>query len=114
MATTTTTTEPLPVPCGPYLQALLVRAAESLDHTLIPDWDAEGRRNLQLLREGRLQAYWTGRSKHRRHLARCEFMAISALMNLRCEARGPLWANTDAGDALRLADAIQEGRCALW
>lgn len=110
----TTTTEPLPIPCGPYLQALLVRAAEGLDHKLIPDWDAEGQRNLQRLRQGRWQPYWTGRSKHRRHLSRCELMAISALINLRGEAQGPLWANTDAADAQRLADAIREGRCAIW
>lgn len=110
---TTTTTEATPIPCGPYLQALLTRAAEALDYSLIPAWDTAGQRNLQGLRQGRWQPYWTG-GQHRRHLSRTDLMACSALLNFAAEAQGPAWANTEASDARRLALAIREGRCAVW
>jgi hypothetical protein len=112
MATTTTTTDVSPLPCGPYLQALLTKAAESLDHSQIPAWDEEGRRNLHGLRQGRWQPYWTGRRG--RHLSRTDVMACAALASLAAAASGPAWANTEAADAQRLADAIREGRCAVW
>jgi hypothetical protein len=108
-----TTTEAMPTPCGPYLQALLTKAAEGLDQSLIPAWDAEGLRNLQGLRQGRWQPYWAG-SRGRRHLSRTDLMACSALLNLAATAEGPAWASTEASDARRLADAIREGRCAVW
>lgn len=108
--------ESLPMLCSPYLQALLVRAAESLNQeALISGWDEQGRRLLQLLHEGRICVYWTMRSGgRRRHLARSDFMAIAALMNLRDAASGPLWADTEASDAQRLANAIEQGRCAVF
>lgn len=109
---TTTTTEATPIPCGPYLQALLTRAAEALDYSLISAWDTAGRRNLQGLRQGRWQPYWIG--GRRRHLSRTDLMACSALLNFAAESKEPAWANTEASDARRLADAIQEGRCAVW
>ena len=108
-----TTTEAMPTPCGPYLQALLTKAAEGLDQSLIPAWDAEGLRNLQGLRQGRWQPYWAG-SRGRRHLSRTDLMACSALLNFAATAKGPAWANTEASDARRLAEAIQGGRCAVW
>jgi hypothetical protein len=107
-----TTTETMPTPCGPYLQVLLTKAAEALDYSQIPAWDAEGQRNLQGLRQGRWQPYWTGRG--RRHLSRTDVMACAALASMAAAASGPAWANTEAADAQRLADAIREGRCAVW
>ena len=109
---TTTTTEAKPTPCGPYLEALLIRAAEALDHQLIPAWDDAGRLELSSLRSGQVRPWWTG--GRRRHLARTDYMAISALLSFAAEAQGPAWANTEASDARRLADAIREGRCAVW
>lgn len=109
---TTTATDAAPLPCGPYLQALLVKAAEGLEMNGIPDWDEEGRRNLYGLRIGRWQPYWV--STRRRLLSRTDEMARAALLTLAASAKGPAWANTEAADAQRLADAIREGRCAVW
>jgi hypothetical protein len=106
-------TAAMPIPCGPYLQGLLTRAVDRLDAQTIPAWDEEGRRNLHRLRQGHCLPYWTG-SRGRRHLARIEFLAAAALTALASEAQGPAWANTEAADAQRLADAIHEGRCAIW
>ena len=81
-----TTTEAMPLPCGPYLQALLVRAAHALDASLIPDWDETGMRNLQGLRAGKWQPYWL--SSKRRHLSRTDEMACAALIARGCGCRG--------------------------
>jgi hypothetical protein len=112
--TTTTTTTPAaePIPCGPYLQVLLTRAADALDHSLIPAWDEQGLRDLHGLRQGRWQPYWT--STRRRLLSQTDEMACAALMSFAATAQGPAWANTEADDARRLALAIREGRCAIW
>jgi hypothetical protein len=105
---TTTATDAAPLPCGPYLQALLVRAAEALEMSLIPDWDEEGRRNLYGLRTGRWQPYWV--STRRRLLSRTDYMACSALLN---------WAavtddREQASAARLLADEVQRGLVAVW
>lgn len=109
----TTTTDAMSLPCGPYLQNLLVRAAEALEPSDIPAWDEDAGRNLQRLLQGRWLPYWTG-STRRRHLSRGEQMALAALTTFSSKAQGPAWANTEASDARRLADAIREGRCAIW
>jgi hypothetical protein len=105
--------EAMPLPCGPYLQALLVKAAEALDYSEIPSWDTEGQRNLHGIRQGIWQPYWTAR-QGRRHLSRTDAMACAALESLAAAANGPAWADTEASDAQRLAVAIREGRCAVW
>lgn len=106
--TTTTTAAAMPIPCGPDSQRLLVAAAEALEMSLIPDWDDGGRRELWALRVGRVQPYWT--TTKRRHLARTDWMAASALTNYQAVAQSPE-AKAAAG---ALADAIRDGDCAIW
>jgi hypothetical protein len=106
--TTTTTAAAMPIPCGPDSQRLLVAAAEALEMSLIPDWDEAGRRELWALRMGRVQPYWT--TTKRRHLARTDWMAASALTNYQAVAQEPE-AKAAAG---ALADAIRDGDCAIW
>ena len=106
--TTTTTAAAMPIPCGPDSQHLLVAAAEALEMSLIPDWDEAGRRELWALRMGRVQPYWT--ATKRRHLARTDWMAASALTNYQAVAQEPE-AKAAAG---ALADAIRDGDCAIW
>ncbi|QTP86371.1 hypothetical protein SSRP02_p015 [Synechococcus phage S-SRP02] len=107
-----TTTEAMPLPCGPYLQALLVRAAHALDASLIPDWDETGMRNLQGLRAGKWQPYWL--SSKRRHLSRTDEMACAALIALATDTKGPDWGTEAAATAQLLASEISAGRCAVW
>lgn len=106
--TTTTTAAAMPIPCGPDSQRLLVAAAEALEMALIPDWDEAGRRELWALRVGRVQPYWT--TTKRRHLARTDWMAASALTNYQAVAQEPE-AKAAAG---ALAAAIRDGNCAIW
>jgi hypothetical protein len=105
---TTTTAAAMPIPCGPDSQRLLVAAAEALEMSLIPDWDEAGRRELWALRMGRVRPYWT--TTKRRHLARTDWMAASALTNYQAVAQGPE-AKAAAG---ALAAAIRDGDCAIW
>lgn len=104
--TTTATAEPLH--CGPYLQALLVKAAEGLEMNEIPDWDVEGRRNLYGLRTGRWQPYWV--SIRRRLLSRTDEMARAALLNLAAITDD----REQASAARLLADEINNGFIAVW
>lgn len=104
----TNTTAAMPVPCGPDSQRLLVAAAEALEMSLIPDWDEGGRRELWTLRMGRVQPYWT--TSKRRHLARTDLMAASALCNYSAVAQGP----EIRAAARELAAAIRNGDCAIW
>ena len=76
--------------------------------SLIPEWDETGRRNLWALRMGRVQPYWT--TSKRRHLARTDLMAASALCNF--SAVAPEAAIRAA--ARELAAAIRDGDCAIW
>lgn len=105
---TTTTAAAMPIPCGPDSQRLLVAAADALEMSLIPDWDEAGRRELWALRVGRVQPYWT--TTKRRHLARTDWMAASALTNYQAVAQEPE-AKAAAG---ALAAAIRDGDCAIW
>lgn len=106
--TTTTTAATMPIACGPDSQRLLVAAAEALEMSLIPDWDEAGRRELWALRMGRVRPYWT--TTKRRHLARTDWMAASALTNYQAVAQEPE-AKAAAG---ALAAAIRDGDCAIW
>lgn len=106
MTATTTTTAPLH--CGPYLQVLLIKAAEALEMSLIPDWDEEGRRNLYGLRKGTWQPYWV--SSRRRLLSRTDLMARAALLNLAAVADD----REQASLARLIADEINNGSIAVW
>jgi hypothetical protein len=104
--TTTATVQPLH--CGAFLQVLLVKAAEALEMSLIPDWDDEGRRNLYGLRKGTWQPYWV--SNRRRHLSRTDRMACSALLNY-----AQTTSNSEQASAARLLmDQISNGSIAVW
>lgn len=104
--TTTATAEPLH--CGPYMQVLMVKAAEALEMDLIPDWDEEGRRNLYGLRKGTWQPYWV--STRRRLLSRTDLMARAALLNLAAITDD----REQASAARLLADEINNGLIAVW
>ena len=106
--TTTAAAAAMPMHCGPFLQVLMVRAAEALEMGLIPDWDETGRRELFYLRKGTVQPYWV--SNRRRHLSRTDLMARSALLNY-----AAVVGDRDQASAARLlADEIRLGTVAIW
>jgi hypothetical protein len=106
--TATTTTAAMPMHCGPFLQVLLVKAAEALEMALIPEWDETGRRELFYLRKGTVQPYWV--SNRRRHLSRTDLMARSALLNYVAVTDD----REQASAARLLADEIRLGTVAIW
>jgi hypothetical protein len=106
--TAATTTAAMPMHCGPFLQVLLVKAAEALEMALIPEWDETGRRELFYLRKGTVQPYWV--TVRRRHLSRTDLMARSALLNYLAVTDD----REQASAARLLADEIQRGTIAIW
>lgn len=106
--TAATTASAVPMHCGPFLQVLLVKAAEALEMALIPDWDEAGKRELYGLRKGTWQPYWV--SVRRRHLSRTDLMARSALLNYAAVTDD----REQASAAYLLADEIRLGTIAIW